>query len=48
MATKRHLTHTEFASNDKEVININEKTIKDDIQANIYKINCNEETDARQ
>ena len=41
-------THREFASNDKEMININEKTIKDDIQANIYKINCNEETDTRQ
>ena len=34
----------ELASNDKETININEKTIKDDIQTNINKNNCNEET----
>ena len=37
--------HKELASNDKETININEKTIKDDIHTNVYKINCNEETD---
>ena len=35
----------ELASNDKETINIDEETIKDDIQTNVYKINCNEETD---
>ena len=37
--------HKELASNDKETINIDEETIKDDIQTNVYKINCNEETD---
>ena len=35
--------HKEIASNDKETININEKTIKDDIQTNVNKNNCNEE-----
>ena len=38
-------TDKELASNDKETINIDEETIKDDIQTNVYKINCNEETD---
>ena len=37
--------HKELASNNKETINIDEETIKDDIQTNVYKINCNEETD---
>ena len=36
--------HTELASNNKETINIDEKTIKDDIQTNVNKNNCNEET----
>ena len=39
MATKRHLT-----SNDKETINIDEKTINGDIQTNVNKNNCSEET----
>ena len=33
-----------LASNDKEAINIDEKIIKDDIQTNVNKNNCNEET----
>ena len=37
--------HKELASNDKKTININEKTIKDNIRTNVYKINCDEETD---
>ena len=37
--------HKELTSNDKETTNIDEETIKDDIQTNVYKINCNEETD---
>ena len=37
--------HKELASIDKETININEKTINDDdIQTNVSKYNCNEET----
>ena len=36
--------HKELASNDKETINILKKTIIDDIQTNVYKNNCNEET----
>ena len=37
--------HKQLASNDKETINLDEETIKDDIQISVYKINCNEETD---
>ena len=37
--------HKELAINDKKTININEKTIKDNIRTNVYKINCDEETD---
>ena len=37
--------HKELSSNDKKTININEKTIKDNIRTNVYKINCDEETD---
>ena len=36
--------HKELDSNDKETINIDEKTLKDNIQTNINKNNCNEET----
>ena len=35
--------HKKLASNNIDTIN--EKTIKDDIQTNVYKTNCNEETD---
>ena len=38
------IAQKELASNDKETINIDEKTIKDDIQTNVNKNNCNEET----
>ena len=38
--------HKELSGDDKETININQETIKDDIQTNVYKINCNEGTDA--
>ena len=36
--------HKVLTRNDKEMINIDEETIKDDIQTNVYKINCNEKT----
>ena len=36
--------HKELAINDKETIIIDEKTIKDNIQTNFNKINCNKET----
>ena len=35
--------HKKLASNNIDTIN--EKAIKDDIQTNVYKTNCNEETD---
>ena len=37
--------HKELASNNRETINVDERTIKDDIQTNVYKVNCNEEID---
>ena len=37
-------THKELASSGKETISIDEKTTNDDIQANVKKNNCNEET----
>ena len=37
-------THKELASNVKETITIDEKTINGDIQTNVNKNNCNEET----
>ena len=37
--------HKELASNNRETINVDERTIKDDIQTNVYQVNCNEETD---
>ena len=36
--------HKDLASNDKETIKIDEKTIKDDTQTNVNKNNSNEET----
>ena len=36
--------HKELTRNDKEMINVDEETIKDVIQTNVYKINCNEKT----
>ena len=43
MTTKTFNAHKELASNNKETINIDEKTIKDDTQTNFDKNNCNEE-----
>ena len=37
-------THKGLASNGKETISIGEKTTYDDIQANVKRNNCNEET----
>ena len=36
--------HKELASNDKETIDIDEKAIENDIQTNVNKNNCNDET----